>query len=64
MEKVTIFAPGSWGTALGYVLAPNGHELLLWSHRQDQADVINNHTNERYLKGVQLPDSLKATADL
>ncbi|QMT16193.1 NAD(P)H-dependent glycerol-3-phosphate dehydrogenase [Planococcus maritimus] len=64
MEKVTIFGAGSWGTALSYVLAQNGHDLLLWSHRQDQADEINNHTNERYLKGVKLPEALKATADL
>ncbi|MFC4712352.1 NAD(P)H-dependent glycerol-3-phosphate dehydrogenase [Planococcus dechangensis] len=64
MEKVTVFGAGSWGTALSYVLAQNGHDLLLWTHRKEQAEEINNHTNERYLKGVQLPDSIKATADL
>lgn len=64
MEKVTVFGAGSWGTALSYVLAQNGHDLLLWTHRKEQAEEINNHTNERYLKGIQLPDSIKATADL
>lgn len=64
MEKVTVFGAGSWGTALSYVLAQNGHDLLLWTHRQEQADEINNHTNERYLKEIRLPDSIKATADL
>jgi len=64
MEKVTVFGAGSWGTALSYVLAQNGHDLLLWTHREEQAEEINNHTNQRYLKGIQLPDSIKATADL
>ncbi|MDE0581984.1 NAD(P)H-dependent glycerol-3-phosphate dehydrogenase [Planococcus sp. A6] len=64
MEKVTVFGAGSWGTALSYVLAQNGHDLLLWTHRQDQADEINQHTNKRYLKETILPESLKATASL
>ncbi|MGB6406601.1 MAG: NAD(P)H-dependent glycerol-3-phosphate dehydrogenase [Planococcus donghaensis] len=64
MEKVSVFGAGSWGTALSYVLAQNGHDLLLWTHRQEQADEINQHTNKRYLKDTQLPESLKATSDL
>jgi glycerol-3-phosphate dehydrogenase (NAD(P)+) len=64
MEKVTVFGAGSWGTALSYVLAQNGHDLLLWTHRKEQADEINNHTNKRYLKEIRLPDAIKATADL
>ncbi|MBZ5202282.1 NAD(P)H-dependent glycerol-3-phosphate dehydrogenase [Planomicrobium chinense] len=64
MEKVSVFGAGSWGTALSYVLAQNGHDLLLWTHRAEQADEINNHTNNRYLKNIQLPETLKATADL
>jgi glycerol-3-phosphate dehydrogenase (NAD(P)+) len=64
MEKVSVFGAGSWGTALSYVLAQNGHDLLLWTHRAEQAEEINNHTNNRYLKNIQLPETLKATADL
>lgn len=64
MEKVSVFGAGSWGTALSYVLAQNGHDLLLWTHRAAQADEINRHSNESYLKGIQLPENLKATSDL
>lgn len=64
MEKVSVFGAGSWGTALSYVLAQNNHDLLLWTHRQEQADEINQHTNKRYLKDTQLPENLKATSDL
>ncbi|MGK7378267.1 NAD(P)H-dependent glycerol-3-phosphate dehydrogenase [Planococcus sp. 1R117A] len=64
MEKVSVFGAGSWGTALSYVLTQNGHDLLLWTHRLEQAEEINSHTNNRYLKGIQLPENLKATNDL
>lgn len=64
MEKITVYGAGSWGTALSYVLAQNGHDILLWSHRAEQADEINRHSNERYLKGIKLPEALKASSSL
>ncbi len=65
MEKVTVLGAGSWGTALAIVLAENGHDVLLWSHRQDQVDeIMMHHSNERYLPGTILPKQLQATASL
>ncbi|CEG22591.1 Glycerol-3-phosphate dehydrogenase [NAD(P)+] [Planococcus massiliensis] len=64
MEKVSVYGAGSWGTALSFVLAQNGHDVLLWTHRAEQADEINEHSNEKYLKGIELPERLKATSDL
>ncbi|MCJ1907356.1 NAD(P)H-dependent glycerol-3-phosphate dehydrogenase [Planococcus ruber] len=64
MEKVSVYGAGSWGTALSFVLAQNGHDVLLWTHRAEQADEINEHSNEKYLKGIKLPERLKATSDL
>lgn len=63
-QKVAVLGAGSWGTALAIVLADNGHDVRLWSYRQDQVDEINDeHTNKRYLN-VTLPASLKAYSDL
>ena len=65
MEKVTVLGAGSWGTALAVVLAENGHDTLIWSHRQDQADEINtSRTNKKYLPETTLPQNLHATASL
>jgi len=65
MKKVTVLGAGSWGTALAMVLTENGHETLIWSHRDDQAKEINErHTNEKYLPNIQLPENLAATSDL
>ncbi|MBQ0138892.1 MAG: NAD(P)H-dependent glycerol-3-phosphate dehydrogenase [Kurthia sp.] len=65
MSKVTVFGAGSWGTALATVLAENGHDTLLWSHRENQAQEIRDqHTNEKYLPNIALPQNLTATSDM
>lgn len=65
MEKAVVLGAGSWGTALSIVLAENGHNCLLWSHREDQSNEINNqHSNEKYLPGTVLPSTLRATSSL
>ncbi|WP_107942400.1 NAD(P)H-dependent glycerol-3-phosphate dehydrogenase [Metasolibacillus fluoroglycofenilyticus] len=65
MERITVLGAGSWGTALAIVLAENGHNTLLWTHREDQAQEINNqHTNKKYLPNTILPQNLVATANL
>lgn len=65
MEKVSIIGAGSWGTALGFVLADNGHDSLIWARRAEQADEIaTQHMNNDYLPDVLLPENLTATSDL
>jgi glycerol-3-phosphate dehydrogenase (NAD(P)+) len=65
IEKVVVLGAGSWGTALSIVLAEKGHDCLIWSHREDQAQEIDrNHTNRKYLPGTLLPDTIKATSSL
>lgn len=65
MENVTVLGAGSWGTALAIVLAENGHNVLLWTHRDDQAQEINDqHTNKKYLPTTTLPLNLAATSNL
>lgn len=65
MEQVTVLGAGSWGTALAIVLAENGHDTLLWTHREEQAKEMNEqHTNSKYLSAVTLPENLRATASL
>jgi glycerol-3-phosphate dehydrogenase (NAD(P)+) len=65
MKKVTVLGAGSWGTALAMVLTENSHDTLIWSHREDQANEINErHTNEKYLPNIHLPEKLTATSDI
>lgn len=65
MKKVSVIGAGSWGTALAFVLAENGHDVLIWGRREEQTNEINkHHSNQAYLKNCTLPESLKATSNL
>ncbi|HEX5564200.1 MAG TPA: NAD(P)-binding domain-containing protein, partial [Sporosarcina sp.] len=65
MERVSVIGAGSWGTAIAFVLAENGHDCLLWTRRAEQAAEINErHTNASYLPGITLPANLKAISNL
>lgn len=64
MAKVAVLGAGSWGTALSIVLADNGHDVRLWTHRKEQAHEINeSHRNNKYLD-ADLPESIHASDDL
>jgi glycerol-3-phosphate dehydrogenase [NAD(P)+] len=63
--KIAVLGSGSWGTALGQVLAENGHEVVLWGREDHIADEINQvHTNSHFLPGINLPTTIVATTDL
>ena len=60
MNKIAVLGAGSWGTALSIVLADNGHDVRLWSHRQNQVEEINHtHRNKNYLD-TMIPEQIKA----
>lgn len=62
--KVLIIGAGAWGTALGNVLAENGHEVHIYSNKDSVMNEINNfHTNERYLEKITLSERLKCVVD-
>lgn len=64
MTRVAVFGAGSWGTAFAMVLADAGSEVTLWGRRRDVVETITRtHTNPEYLPGVELPASVRATAD-
>lgn len=52
---------GSWGTTVAALVAPRS-PTVLWARSGDVAHEINaEHKNERYLPGVRLPRSLRAS---
>jgi glycerol-3-phosphate dehydrogenase (NAD(P)+) len=63
--NVAVLGAGSWGTALAALMARHGHSVVLWG--RDAAAVAHidrEHENRRYLPGIALPASLRATTDL
>ncbi|MCI8866921.1 MAG: NAD(P)H-dependent glycerol-3-phosphate dehydrogenase [Anaerotignum sp.] len=64
MKKVTVIGSGSWGTALAVMLAEHGHEVTIWSRRQEAVDeLVERRANEKYLPGVKIPAEIGATTD-
>ncbi|KAB1985151.1 NAD(P)H-dependent glycerol-3-phosphate dehydrogenase [Streptomyces triticiradicis] len=62
--RAAVFGTGSWGTAFGMVLADAGCDVTLWARRPELADAVNStRMNPDYLPGIELPESLRATAD-
>lgn len=63
--RCAVIGAGAWGTALADVLAGNDHDVLLWAREPDVVESINtSHVNSRFLAGVHLTPSLRATARL
>ncbi len=64
-QRVAVLGAGSWGTALADVLARNGHTVSLSAFEPEVAGNINEHSrNEKYLPGVEVTPSLRATGDI
>lgn len=60
-----VLGGGSFGTALGTMLALNGRKVLMWINRPEPVREINQrHTNKTYFPEAKLPPTLRATTDL
>lgn len=67
MTRIAILGAGSWGTALSVVLshARRPHEISLWARNAQLAETLQRQReNTAYLKGVRLPDRVRATQDM
>jgi glycerol-3-phosphate dehydrogenase (NAD(P)+) len=65
LPNVAVLGAGSWGTALAALIARHGHPTVLWGRDADGVAAIGQrHENPRYLPGIALPESLRATTDL
>lgn len=65
MAGVGVIGAGSWGTALALVLEKNGHQVTLWSSREEKAEELRKkRENTDKLPGVKLPETLEITADM
>ena len=65
MAKISVLGSGSWGMALALLLHNNGHEVLLWSARPENARKLREkRENPDRLPGVRLPDEIDVLTDM
>mmetsp|Transcript_32939 Transcript_32939/g.92243 ORF Transcript_32939/g.92243 Transcript_32939/m.92243 type:complete len:351 (+) Transcript_32939:99-1151(+) len=64
VRKIGVFGGGSFGTAMAFVLASNGHDVTILARSQETVDSINNtHRNSRYVASFDLPENITASTD-
>lgn len=64
-QTIAVLGAGSWGTALAMLLGQNGHQVNLWSHNAEHANLMQQtRENNRYLAGLTFPETLNVSADL
>ena len=64
MGRIAVMGAGSWGTAVGKVLADAGSDVVMWARRGEVAAEINDDSsNGKYLPGIVLPANVTASTD-
>lgn len=64
MKKVSVIGSGSWGTALAVMLDKYGHDVTIWSWKEEEANSIRqNKEHKEFLPGVEIRDSIKIITD-
>ena len=62
--RIAVIGDGGWGTANALLLSGYGHDVTLWGAFPDYVEEMRRtRRNDRFLKGVVLPEALKLTAD-
>lgn len=63
--KVTVLGAGSWGTTLALLLFDNGHDVILWTYKPEQAELIRTkRENPTFVPGVPIPPQIAVTSDI
>ena len=62
--KICVIGDGGWGTANAMLLAGYGHDVTLWGAFPEYIEEMRRtRRNEKFLKGVTLPDNLNLESD-
>ena len=62
--KISVIGDGGWGTANAMLLAGYGHDVTLWGAFPEYVEEMRRtRRNEKFLKGVTLPDNLNLESD-
>ena len=63
MPKVGVVGTTSWGTTLGIIVARLGTDVSIWARTELEAATLESaRQNERFLPGVNFPQSLSVSA--
>ncbi|NKY39305.1 NAD(P)-dependent glycerol-3-phosphate dehydrogenase [Cellulomonas septica] len=62
--RATVLGAGSWGTTFAAVMADAGCDVTVWGRDEKTCrQIADEHRNEAYLPGIELPWRITATTD-
>lgn len=65
MSSVSILGAGTWGCALGILLAGKGQDVTIWTKIENEAKMLeSNRKSMKNLPGAEMPEDVKITLDL
>lgn len=62
--KITVAGAGTWGTALGRILALKGLDVCIWSRFQEEIDLLTHTRKHPNLAGAEIPETVLFTSDI
>jgi len=62
MMRYFVIGAGSWGCTIAQLLKENGHDVLLWAHTQEYANILNSKKKMPHLPELDL--TVPVTADI
>lgn len=65
MSDIAVIGAGSWGTTFAKILCDAGGDVSIWARRPELArEIAETSRNSDYLRGINLPSGLGASADM
>jgi glycerol-3-phosphate dehydrogenase (NAD(P)+) len=61
MKNIAIIGSGSWGVALAMHLAKLNNKIKIWSHSEEERDLINLERKCKFLPNVKIPAEIEST---
>lgn len=62
--KICVLGSGTWGSAISNLLALKGKKVFCYSHRQEQADLLNSTHRHKNLPGAILSSKITFSSNL
>ncbi len=63
--QISVLGAGSYGTALAFCFARNGHNVIMWGRDKSQIQAMSEQReNAKYLPGATFPETLSVTNEL
>lgn len=62
--KIGVLGAGTWGLALGRMLANDNHEVTMWSFSNDEVNLLNTERRHKNLPGMVIPSSIVFTNNI